>query len=157
MIEVWLAVGLLILIVLLWKPTKKHVLGALDARGQRIRQEIDEAQRLHEEAKALLARYQRQLHEGENLATEILERADSERTRLEARMRADYDSMVERRTQQALERIEQEEVRAMQEVRARAADLAARTTRRLIADRLDEAQSHRLLDGAIDEVQRKLA
>ncbi|MCL6609820.1 MAG: threonine--tRNA ligase, partial [Geminicoccaceae bacterium] len=84
---VWLTVALVILIVLVRKPFQEHVLGALDARAERIRRELDEAQRLHEEAKALLAKYQRQLYEGESLAQEILERVDVEQRRLEARMR----------------------------------------------------------------------
>ncbi|HET6469475.1 MAG TPA: F0F1 ATP synthase subunit B [Geminicoccaceae bacterium] len=153
----WLAVALLILVALLWRPVKKNVIGALDARAARIRSELEEAQRLHEEAKALLAGFQRQLHEGESLAAEIRELAETERVRLEAQLRAEYEATVERRTRQAMDRIAQEEARALQEVRARAADLAARTTRRLISERLDGPQAQKLLGNAIDEVQQKLA
>ena len=52
--------------------SRSALLGALDAAREKIRSELDEAQRqLHEEAKALLAKYQRQLAEGEKLAGEI--------------------------------------------------------------------------------------
>ena len=68
MIELILLACLVVLIVLIWKPVKKAVVGALDGRAEKIRNELDEAQRLHEEAKSLLAKYQRQLHEGEKLA-----------------------------------------------------------------------------------------
>ena len=47
------------------------------AAAEKIRSELDEAQRLHEEAKALLAKYQRQLHEGEALAAEIVAQAEA--------------------------------------------------------------------------------
>ena len=57
MLELWLLVSLVILIALIWKPIKVHVLGGLDNRGQAIRNELDEAKRLHEEAKELLARH----------------------------------------------------------------------------------------------------
>ena len=57
----WLAAAFIILLALIWRPFRRGVLGALDARSERIRKELDEAQRLHEEAKTLLARYQRQL------------------------------------------------------------------------------------------------
>ena len=118
MIELVILICLIILIVLIWKPVKKAVLGALDARADKIRSDLDEAQRLHEEAKSLLAKYQRQLHEGEQLATDILAQAEAQRQRFEEKMRADYDLAMKRRTTLAMERIAQEEAQAVQEVRA---------------------------------------
>jgi F-type H+-transporting ATPase subunit b len=155
--EIVLLVALVILIVALWKPAGKAITGALDARAERIRHELDEAQRLHEEAKALLARYQRQLHEGEALAAEILDQAETERKRLEVKLKQDFETAVQRRTQQAMDRIAQEEQRALAEVRARAADLAVRATRGLLADKVGPEQGQSLIRGAIDEVERKLA
>ena len=122
--------------MLVWKPAKKAVLGALDGRAEKIRNDLDEAQRLHEEAKALLAKYQRQLHEGEALAAEIVAQGEAQRQRFEEKMRADFDLAVKRRTDLAMERIAQEEARALQEVRSRAADLAIRATRRLLDDKV---------------------
>jgi F-type H+-transporting ATPase subunit b len=157
MVELILLVALIILVAVLWKPARKALLGALDGRAEKIRMDLDEAQRLHEEAKALLARYERQLHEGERLAAEIAEQAETERRRMEGRMRAELEATIRSRTQQATDRIAQEEARALQEVRARAADLAVRTTRRLLSERLGPAEAQRLLGSAIEEVGRKLA
>lgn len=153
----WLAVALIILIVLIRKPIQQHVLGALDARAEKIRQELDSAQRLHEEAKAMLAKYERQLHEGEAMAKEILDRVDSERARLEAKQAEELAQSTERRTQQALERIAQEEGRAVQEVRARAADLAARATRDILTAKLTGPEVERLMRSAVEQVNKKLA
>jgi F-type H+-transporting ATPase subunit b len=154
--ELVLLVALVILVAALWRPASRVVTGALDARAERIRRELDDAQRLHEEAKAMLAKYQRQLHEGQKLAAEILERANAERARIEARMKQEFETTVRRRTQQAMDRIAQEEQRALAEVRARAADLTIRTTRQLVVDRLDADSARKLLDGAIAEVGAKL-
>ena len=136
MLELLLLVCLIILVVLVWKPAKKAVLGALDGRAEKIRNDLDEAERLHEEAKALLAKYQRQLGEGEALAAEIVAQGEAQRQRFEEKMRADFDLAVKRRTDLAMERIAQEEARALQEVRSRAADLAIRATRRLLDDKV---------------------
>jgi F-type H+-transporting ATPase subunit b len=157
MLELMLLVSLIILVVLVWKPLRNNVLGALDARAEKIRTDLDEAQRLHEEAKTLLAKYQRQLHEGEKLAADILAQAETQRRRFEEKMRADYDLAVKRRTDLAMERIAQEEARAVQEVRGRAADLAIRATRRLLVEKVGAGEAQRLVQGAIEEVKRKLA
>jgi F-type H+-transporting ATPase subunit b len=157
MIELFLLIALIVFFILIWKPFKEKVLGGLDARSERIRQELDEAQRLHEEAKAMLAKYQRQLHEGENLAKEIVQQAEAERRRLEAKMQQDLALMIERRTQQAEERIAQEEQRALQEVRARAADLSVRATRDILTSKLKGDEVQKVMSGAIEEVSKKLA
>jgi F-type H+-transporting ATPase subunit b len=157
MLELVLLVALIILVVAVWKPFKRNVLGALDARAERIRAELDEAQRLQEEAKVMLAKYQRQLHEGEKLAADIVAQAEAERARLEQKMRADFDAAVKRRTEQAMERIAQEEQKALAEVRARAADLAVRTARRLLTERVGEREAQAMVRGAIEDVSRKLA
>ena len=157
MLEFLLLVCLIILVVLIWKPTKKAVMGALDSRAEKIRSDLDEAQRLHEEAKALLAKYQRQLGEGEALAAEIAAQAETQRQRFETKMRADFELAVKRRTELALERIAQEENRALQDVRGRAADLAIRATRRLLADKVGASEAQSLIRGAIEEVKAKLA
>ena len=156
MVNLILLLALVILIVLVWKPVTRNIFGMLDARAERIRAELDEAQRLHEEAKALLAKYQRQLHEGEQLAADIVSHAEVERARLEERMRADFEAAVKRRTEQAMERIQQEEQRALAEVRARAADLAVRTARHLLTERVGEGEAHRLVQNAIRDVSHRL-
>jgi len=156
MLELWLLVSLVILIALIWKPIKLHVLGGLDNRGQAIRNELDEAKRLHEEAKELLARHRRQLHEGESLAADIEARAKAETERLQARLKADFDQLVDRRTQQAEERIAQEEARALADVRARAADLTVATTRRLLTEKLGGDAAQKVMQASIGEVTKKL-
>ena len=57
MLELILLLCLILLVAVIWKPVKNAVLGALAGRAEKIRHDLDEAQRLHEEAKALLAAF----------------------------------------------------------------------------------------------------
>ena len=156
MIELWLLVALIILIVLVWKPFKLHVLGGLDKRAEQIKSELDEAKRLHEEAKEMLARHRRQLHEGKSLAADIQAQAEAETERLQQRLKDEFEQLVERRTRQAEERIAQEEARAMAEVRSRAADLTVATTRKLLTEKLGGDAAQRVMKASIGEVTKKL-
>jgi F-type H+-transporting ATPase subunit b len=153
----WLLISLIILVLVLWKPVKEQLIGALDRRADQIRRELDEAQRLREEAQALLARHQRQLHDGEGLAASILQHGAEENVRVEKQLRADLAASIERRTRAAEERIAQEEASAVAEIRGKAADLAIRTTRRLLAEQLDPAKEQDLISSAIKDVRQKLA
>ncbi len=155
-LEFWLLIALIVLGVVIFKPLRQMVLGALDGHGDKVRAELDEARRLRDEAQSLLAEHQRQLEGGQDQAKAIVDHARTETERMTERHRAELDASLKRRTEQALVRIAQEEARAVQDVRTHAANLAIRTTERLLADRLDDKRAQTLLDDAIEEVGRKL-
>ena len=56
----WVAVAFVVFVVLVFKPIKGALIGGLDAKIAEIRQEVEEAEKLREEAQSLLANYQRQ-------------------------------------------------------------------------------------------------
>lgn len=154
--EFWLLVSLVIVIALFWRPAKQRILGALDARGDRIRRELEEATRLREEAETMLAEQRARLERGEERTREILAHAEAEAGRQAARTHAELEARLGRRTELAMDRIAREEARALQEVRAQAAGLAMRATRRLLAERLDQSRQRTMTDDAIAEIGRKL-
>jgi F-type H+-transporting ATPase subunit b len=157
MLEIWLLIALVILIAAIWKPLSKMLVGTLDGHAAKVRAELDEAKRLREEAQSLLAEHQRQLAAGQDHARNISEQARREAERQAERQRAELETTLARRTEQALSRIAQEEARAVQDVRNQAATLAIRTTRQLLAEKVGGDHAQALLDGAIEEVGRKLS
>jgi F-type H+-transporting ATPase subunit b len=157
MLELLLLVALITLIAIVYKPLSRIILGALDGHTAKVRSELDEARRLRDEAQGLLAEHQRKVAAGEDQAKAIVERARTEAERLTQRHQFEIEASLQRRTEQAMDRIAREEARALQEVRARAATLAVRTTERLLADQLDGQRAQTLLDDAISEVGRKLS
>lgn len=157
MLELWLLIALLILIAIVYKPLTRTIFGALDGHAAKVRAELDEAKRLREEAQSLLAEHQRRLAAGEDQAQAIVAHARAEVQRQTERHGVELEAALRRRAEQAVERIEREEARALQEVRAEAAMLAIRTTERLLADQLDGQRARTLLDDAIAEIGRKLS
>jgi F-type H+-transporting ATPase subunit b len=155
----WLleVVALIILIALIYRPLSRIIVGALDGHAVKVRAELDEAKHLREEAQSLLAGYQRQLVSGEGQARAIVEHARAETERQIERHHAELEASLKRRTEQVIGRIAQEEARALQELRAYAATLAIRTTERLLRERVDGPHAQALLDGAIEQVGRKLS
>ena len=157
MLELLLLVSLIILIAIVYKPLTRTVFGALDGHASKVRAELDAAKRLREEAQSLLAEHQRRLAAGEDQAQAIVGHAQAEVQRQTERHRVELEAALQRRTEQAMERIAREEARALQEVRAQAATLAIRTTEQLLADQLDGQRARALLDDAIAEIGRKLS
>jgi F-type H+-transporting ATPase subunit b len=156
MLELILLGALVILIVVIFRPVTRALFGLLDGHASKIRHELDEAKRLHEQAQSLLAEYQRQLERGEGQARTIVDHARAEAQRMTERHQGDLETALRRRTELVQSRIAQAEARAVQELRAQAARLAMRTTERLLRQQIDDARAAQLVDQAIGEVRAKL-
>lgn len=154
--ELWLLLALAVLGGLLYRYGKEPVLKALDGRAGRIRSELEEAQRLREEAQSALATYQRRHRDAMKEAEEIIAHARDEAERQRERTLADLDESLKRREAMAMDRIAQAEAAALAEVRNTAIDVAIAATRTVLADQLDKAQSAALIDRAIEELPGKL-
>lgn len=152
----WVALAFIIAVLVLFKPAGKMIVGGLDKRSDRIRDELDEARRLREEAQELLASYERKQREAEKEAEGIVAHAKEEAERLSRRAAAELEAQVARRRQQALDRIGQAESDAVREVRAAAVDLALKATRKLLAEKIGEEQQSKLVDEAIAEIGKRL-
>lgn len=154
--ETWVAVSFLIFVAfVLWKGLKP-MLGALDARAAKIKQELDDARRLREEAQKLLAEYQRKERDAASEAEAMLAHAREEAARLRAQAAEDLLASIARREAQALDRIAQAEAQAEADVRAEAVNLAIAATRHLLAGKLDAKQADKLIDRSFKELAGKL-
>ncbi len=154
--EFWVLLAVAIFVVAVRKPARRTIVGALDARALRIREELDAAARLRDEAQQALAAYQRQQQEGAAEAQSIISHAKDEAERIAAQSLRDLEETLRRRQLLAQERIAQEEAKALAEIRAIAVDVAISASRQVIADSLDDTRSAALIDQAIAALPHQL-
>ena len=154
--EFWLTIAVLIFIGVVWKPAKRLLIGGLDARAARIRQELDAARNLREEAERALASYQLKQREGLAEAEAIIAHAKAEAERIAAQSARDLEETLKRRQRLAEERIAQEEARALAEIKSVTVDVAISAARRVIAAELDEQRGAALIDAGIAELSHQL-
>lgn len=153
--EFWVAIAFVIFAIGVYRPIKKALVTALDARAERIRGEIEEASRLHEEAKSLLASYERKQREAAKEAAEIVSQAKKESESIRRRTAEELEAALSRREKMGLERIAQAEAEAVREVRDAAVDIAAAATRKLLREKVDGAKAAELIDQALSELPKK--
>ncbi|MBT4769406.1 MAG: F0F1 ATP synthase subunit B [Rhodospirillaceae bacterium] len=152
----WVMVSFAIFVAAAFKPGRKFLIEALDTRADKIKDEMDEAARLREEAQATLATYQRKQREAVEETKEIIDHATQEVARMRAHAAKDLEVTLSRRQQQALDRITQAELEAIQDVRNMAATIAIHATKLLLEDYLDEPRSNALIEGAIADLPKIL-
>jgi F-type H+-transporting ATPase subunit b len=154
--EAWVAVAFVIFLgVLVYFGAHKQVIGGIDARRDRIKSELDEAVRLREEAKAVLAEYERKGREAESEAAAIVAGAKAEAERLAAEAKAKMEDFVVRRTKMAEAKIAQAEAQALADVRSAAADTAVAAAEKILAAAAKGKVAEDLLTQGIADIRKK--
>ncbi|EIE50188.1 ATP F0F1 synthase subunit B [Salipiger aestuarii] len=147
---------LLFLAVLAYFKVPGLLGGLLDKRAQGIRDELDEARALREEAQTLLASYERKQKEVADQADKIVANARTEAETAAVQAHKDLDATIARRMASAEERIASAQASAVKDVRDRAAMVAVAAARDVIAQVTSAADKDRMIDESIDEVGAKL-
>jgi F-type H+-transporting ATPase subunit b len=153
----WVGVAFVVfLLVLVAAGVHRFAWKALGDAGEKVRAQLDEANRLREEAQALLARIQSDHERSEKLSAEILANAEEQAKRMQAEAQVRLAEQIERRGQLAERRIAVAEAQAAAEVKAAAGELAAQLAEQVLAARIKVAKTDPLIDTAIGQLAGKL-
>ena len=128
------AVVLVILKAFVWRP----LLGALEAREQRISDAIESAEKARDEAQATLAEHQQRL-----------EGAGEEARQIVAQAREAGEKTQQRIVEQARRSIETEKQAALSELRREVGNLAVEAAGQILDANLDDEKNRKLVDDLI--------
>ncbi|MEO1687411.1 MAG: ATP F0F1 synthase subunit B [Pseudomonadota bacterium] len=155
--NVVVGIAFVVFLLVLLKFGVPEMLGkALDDRAEKIREELDEAARLREEAQALLASYERKRREVETQAQDIVAQARAEAEAAKVQGLKDLDVAIARRLKAAEDQVAAAEADAVREVRDEAIRVAVAAAQEAIAGGLDEAGRAKLIDDGIAATAAKL-
>jgi len=154
--EFWVSIAFVLTVGAAGKTVFKKITAALDERSEGIRNQIEEATRLREEAQELLASYERKQRDAIEEARQIGARAQSEAEYLTKKAEDNLKNMLGRRERQAKERIAQAEATAIDQIRAAAIDVALEASKRLLAEKITGGKADALIASAIEELPGKL-
>ena len=130
--------------------------GALDNRAEGIKSELDEARALHEEARSLLASYERKQREVQTQADAIVAAAKEDAARAAEQAKVDLEQSIARRLAAAQDQIASAEASAVKEVRDQAISVAVSAANAVLAKQMTATQANKLIDAAIADVGAKL-
>jgi len=153
----WVAASTTVFVGLVWwKGGFKAVGSVLDAKIEKIRLDIDEANNLRKESEKMLSDLRRQQRDAEATAADIQKLAQEEARIAIVEADKAIDEMVARKTRLAEEKIAQVEAQAVKEVRDMAAKIAVDAASEVLADRLAGKEGGKLIDDAISDIDQRL-
>lgn len=150
-------IGFLIFVgVLIYFKIPGMLGGMLDNRATGIRDEINEAKKLREDAQALLASFERKQAEVQEQANRIVETAKKDASAAAEQAKVDLQASITRRLAAAEDQIASAEAGAIKEVRDAAVTVAVAAASDVIAKDMSAKNATDLINSSIDEVAAKL-
>ncbi|MEZ5880649.1 MAG: F0F1 ATP synthase subunit B [Nitratireductor sp.] len=128
----------------------------LDERADNIRNDLEEARRLREEAQELLAEYQRKRKEAEQEASDIIAAAERDAELMAKEAEEKTADFVARRTAMAEQKIAQAQAQAVADVRASAVEIAIAAAGKIVEGKVSGATADKLIKDSIAEVKARL-
>lgn len=141
--------------ILVWKKVPALLGGMLDQRAAQIKADLDEARALREEAKALLASYEKKQKEVQEQSARIIASAKDEAEAAAKAAKADLALSITRRMTAAGEQIASAEAAAIAQVRNQAINVAIAAAGEVLAKQSTPASAAASIDAAIAVVDAK--
>lgn len=151
-VSLWTLVIFVLLLVVLGRWAWPAILKAVEDRERKIQAQLDEADRVNQEAKRVLVEYQQKLAAAHAEAQELVaagrQAADKVREDIIAKARAEHEEMVAR----ARREIVAEREKALAELRGEAVELSLAAASKVIERNLDNESDRRLVREYLDSL-----
>ncbi len=151
---IWTIIIFIILLFILRKLAWKPLISSLNNREQMIKDSVDKAERLRQEAEKMVEENKKLLERADAESRKIINEgkayADKVRNELLAKANQDTNRMVE----QAKSDIEREKVSAMNELKNEIANLAIQAAEKIIDENLDEKKQKKIVDNIIKQIPK---
>jgi F-type H+-transporting ATPase subunit b len=149
---IWGFLSFMVLFVLMAKFAFPAVQKSMQARTNRIRKDLDDAERLKSEANTILDQYKAQLQDAKNEANRIIEEARQTADQLRRDLMSRAESEVAELRQRNADDINAAKERTLADLRTQVAEIAIAAAERVVERNLDRDTNAALVDDFISQV-----
>lgn len=151
---IWTFITFALLLWLLKKFAWKPLLGALESRENKIREDLQKAEDARTGAEQLLAEHRKLLQNSEVEARKILDEAKGTAEMIKQGIVDSAHEQARQLTAQAKAEIQREKDTALSELREEVADLAIRAAGKILGEELDATRHRKLVDEFIGKLPK---
>lgn len=149
----WAVISFGVLLLLFRKYILPQINNILDERASRIRGNIEETEKMRQQAEQILADYQQQLDSIHEQASEILDEAREQAGEMHAKALRQLKEDVERKKAAFAEDLEYAREQAMKEVKGIAVEISMLATEKLLDRNLSREEAGKMVESSIEELR----
>ena len=150
--EFWVAVTFVLTIILLCKPIYKAVNAMITQNINNIRNQIDEAQKLQNDAEKLLASYERKFCNVNEETDNIIKKAQNEIEYIRKASLSHLEQEMKQKEKDVAEKLQNAKNNALKEISATATTLSIKTVKEILQNKISSQDVSKLIDTSIEKI-----
>ena len=153
----WVAISFFIFLgVLFYFKVPQKVFGALDESINKIKKDIDEAEKLKEEARNVLSEYEAKLSKSKVEIDLIIKNAQKETETNILKINDQFHSVFENRKKMAEDKIKQMKLQATKDIKNYSVEVAIIALEKIIKNSVDKKKLDKIYISSVDEAKKIL-
>ena len=153
----WVTISFFIFIgILFYFKVPQKVIKTLELNISNISNQIDEAEKLKEDAKNILIEQEKKISNSKNEVKEMIDKANEEAEKNVIRTNNEFHNLMENRKKNAEERIKQLKNQAMKDIKNASVKIAIESVEKLIKNSLDKSKLDKIYSSSIEETKLAL-
>jgi len=149
----WTIITFIVLLTILWKAAWKPVVEALDARAEKVRGDIENADRSRQEAEKLLAQHKAMMDNAKNEAAKIVSDSRAEAEKLKNEIIEKAGSDAKDLSERAKKEIDLAKDRALADIKAEVVNLSTEIAAKIINKNLNPDDQKALVEETLNKVR----
>ena len=153
----WVTISFFIFIgILIYFKVPQKVMGTLDQNISNIKNQINEAEKLKEDAKNILSEHEKKISNSKAEVKQMLDKANEEAEKNVIKTNEDFHNLMESRKRNAEERIKQIKNQAMKDIKNASVKIAIESVEKLIKNSLDKSKLDKIYSSSLEETKLAL-
>ena len=153
----WVTISFLLFLgILIYFKIPQKIKEILETNISKIKNQINEAEKLKEDAKNILTEHEKKISNSKNEVKEMIERANEEAEKNAIRISKDFQNLMENRKKNAEDRIKQLKNQAEKDIKNASVKIAIESVEKLIKNSLDKSKLDKIYSSSIEETKLAL-
>ena len=153
----WVAISFLIFVgVLFYFKVPQKIYDSLDESIKKIKKEIDEAEKLKDEAKNILSEYETKISKSKQEVNLLIKKAQNESEKNVIKINEEFHDIFENRKKIAEEKIKQMKMQAIKDIKNSSVDIAIQALEKIIKNSIDKKKLDKIYISSIEEAKKIL-
>ena len=139
--------------LLIYFKTPQKIKTALEENIKNIKNQIDEADKLKEDAKNILTEHEKKISSSKNEVKQMISKASEEAEKNVIKANEDFHNIMETRKKNAEERIKQLRNQALKDIKNTSVKIALESVEKLIKNSIDKSKLDKIFSSSIEETK----
>jgi F-type H+-transporting ATPase subunit b len=149
----WTSVTFILVLVVLWLFAWKPIIKGLDARNDKIQEDLDSSRKLREQAESLMTDYQKHLDAAKDQALQIIDEGKKDAESIRHRILDDAKKEAQVIHDRAVADISQAKVRAVKELEKEVVDMSVAIISKILSRDVSKEDHRNIILKELDQLR----